>query len=483
MQATRKDALRLFHEGSLALAQVENNGIKVDREYLEKATKWVSQREKKIVEELKKDELWGKWQNEYKEQANLTSRPQLAELLFNRLRYPASAFTKGGKPSADEGHLKTVPLPFISKYLQLAKLEKVRGTYLKGIERETDDNGYLHPSFNLVSGDDERGGARSYRGSAQLPNFQNMPLRNKLQGKIIRRAFIPSAGNYLLEVDFNILEVRVNASINLDPTLMSYVSDPTTDMHRDMSEELYILDFKDWEKDQYKDIRYYGKNRFVFPSFYGSSYFQCAPALWKAIDTAKLVTKDGKSLKEHLYEKGIKELGKCDPQGSPQPGTFEYHVYKVEKDFWGRRFPVYDAWRTKQWKLYQSQGYFDLPTGFRIQGIYQKNAVTNYPAQGSAFHILLWCLTELQKWLNKKEMKSKIVAQIHDSMLIDVVPEEFQAVCDACERIMTRKVRQFWGWIAAPLVIEMEASSQNWHDKKPIINRGGVWSTKKGEPI
>src|SRR4029077_4537362 len=117
----------------------------------------------------------------------------------------------------------------------------------------------------------------------------------------------------------------------------------------------------------------------------------------------------------------IDELGECDPDVyDPRPGTFEEHVKKIERNFWDVRFRGYLDWKRDFYAEYLKRGRFDMLTGFRCEGVFEKNQVVNFPIQGSAFHCLLWALVDLQRWIIKNKMGSLIVGQIHDSMLLDV---------------------------------------------------------------
>ena len=167
-------------------------------------------------------------------------------------------------------------------------------------------------------------------------------------------------------------------------------------------------------------MRYCGKNMFVFPQFYGDFYINNARAMWEAIDAMGHEV-DGVPLKQYLKRKNILRLGACDAKQQPANGTFEKHIKKVEMDFWQKRFKVYNQWKRKWWDKYLENGGFPTLTGFRIDGVMGRNDVINYPVQGSAFHCLLWSLIQLNRWLRKNKMRSKIVGQIHDSIVADAV--------------------------------------------------------------
>ena len=228
----------------------------------------------------------------------------------------------------------------------------------------------------------------------------------------IRRCFVPRKGNRLVEVDYSAIEVRIASCYNLDPNLIQYVEDTDRDMHRDSAADLLKCD----PQQVSKKLRYYAKNQFVFPQFYGSYYAECAANLWESFQGCGEEI-DGDPVLKWLEQRGIHSRGDCDPERDPVSGTFESHVRAVERHFWQNRFPVYSRWKDRWYASYQEKGYVDTLTGFRIQGELGRNDVINYPIQGSAFHCLLWSLIRLQKELRRRKMESRIVGQIHDSIV------------------------------------------------------------------
>lgn len=290
--------------------------------------------------------------------------------------------------------------------------------------------------------------------SSSRPNSQNIPVRNEDANKLIRGLIIPRDGNRILETDFKSIEVGVAACITQDPKLLEYMRDPTTDMHRDMCMQIYSLK----EKEVSKDARYSAKNGFVFPQFYGDWYEPCAKNLWENITTLNLKVKSSNMpMKEHLANNGIKSLKK-----------FTSHLRDVEDDFWRKRFRVYDDWKVEQWKVYQRKGYIDLITGFRCTEIMDKNAVLNRPVQGTAFHCLLWTLNQLIEIKNKEDWESKFIMQIHDSIILDMVPKEQKQIVSGIEKIVRKELPEMWDWIIIPLSVEYEITPINgsWHTKK-----------------
>jgi len=440
---TTAAAYRLIHHGALALAQVEHDGMRIDVKRMDATIEDVGRRIKETTEELKSDDVWKSWKKLYGQKANLGSRVQLGKVLFGEMGYVPKSKTKTGRPQVDVDSLKAVGLDFTDKYLAVEKLKKLQSTYLKGIRREVVD-GFLHPSFNLHF-------AKTFRSSSSDPNFQNIPIRDKEIGKLIRSCFIPRDDHVLVEVDFSALEFRIAACFWKDPNMVAYASDSNLDIHRDMAAECYAMDI-----DQVtKMARFHAKSSFVFATLYGSYYVNTAKSLWAAIKESGLETVDGMPLKQHLAEQGIDKF------------SFEDHIKQVEQEF-GNKFPTWIK-RKEDWlKKYNKTGGFGLMTGFHIDGVFTRNQIMNTPIQGPAFHILLWSLICMVKWLKKKKMKSLIIGQIHDSIVADVHKSELDDFLVKIKKVMTEDVRKAWSWIITPLEIEVELSDKNWYEKKEI---------------
>jgi hypothetical protein len=296
------------------------------------------------------------------------------------------------------------------------------------------------------------------------PNFQNQPIRDDEQSEAIRSGFIPRHNGWLIgEFDFSGLEVRIGACYHKDP---AWIKDTLEgDMHRDTAMECYKLPLEEMAK----KIRYCGKNKFVFPECYGDYYKNCAKALWEAVDMMKLETASGKPLMKHLKEVG---LGKYE--------KFERHIEKVEDSFWNVRYPVYDNWRNDH---YAKRGYVDMFTGFRCSGLMSRNDVCNYVVQGAASHCLFKTAILMQEWMDKKRMRSLMIGQIHDSMIMDIHPDELIPITRRARRIVREILPELWPWITVPLDIEFEVARPNqpWVKKKDWDFDAEDWKKEKGK--
>ncbi len=453
-QPNTPDGYRLLHEGAIALAEVECNGMCVDEAYLDLAYKQTMERVVVMKDDLVKSEVAKTWRNRFRGKTNFNSTLQLGTILFDVMGYESPGKTKGGKHhQTDEDALETVDDPFVQKFLAVKKLEKAAKTNLLGIKREI-INGKIHCFFNLNV-------ARTYRSSSSDFNYQNIPVRDEEISQLIRRCFRARPGNQLVETDYNGAEVRTSACYNKDPRLIDYILDKSKDMHRDMAMELYKLPMKEVTK----EIRHRAKNMFVFPQFYGSWFLECAPPLWG--ESNKLKTTSGLLLRDHLKNVGFKKLGEYE-DGMVDPGSFMEHVKKSERDMWDKRFAVYSKWKKSWYAAYQNHGYFHTLSGFTCRGYMTKNEVINYPVQGSAFHCLLWSLIQLVgKHMKRKGMKSMIVGQIHDSIVADVVPSELDDYVTLVRRVMTQLITNVYPWLIVPMEVDFEIA--------PV---GGTWADK-----
>jgi hypothetical protein len=237
-------------------------------------------------------------------------------------------------------------------------------------------------------------------------------------------------------------------------------------MHADMAKQIFKLDT--FDKSIHNVLRQAAKNGFVFPEFYGDYYGNCAVNMacgWCKLSQGKWGPEQGIEigsfepifLSDHLISKGINSFTK-----------FENHVKEIEEDFWGKRFADYATWKDRWYKTYKKYGYIDLLTGFRCSGVMSRNEVINTPVQGAAFHCLLWSFIELDKAL--KDLDTKLIGQIHDSMILDVHPDELDKVIEMVHQITCVKLPKAWEWIITPMDVEMEICpvDGSWMEKSKI---------------
>ena len=215
---------------------------------------------------------------------------------------------------------------------------------------------------------------------------------------------------------------------SFDPVLVNYILDPTTDMHRDQAMNIFELP----ASEIIKPIRHIGKNKFVFPQFYGDWYKSCAAAIWE--EAQGLKTASGIDLMHHLKLQGYPTLEK-----------FENHIKDVENKFW-TLLDATSRWKDKAVKDYLQKGYVELYTGFRRHGLLDRKQIVNTPIQGTAFHCLLWSYMRVSEIAESEGWESNLIGQIHDEMIADVVPEEEEHVAATIKRVMCEDIKEWAKW-------------------------------------
>lgn len=487
------DAYLLFHEGLQTFSEMEHNGIRIDVDYLNRTIKEFDSKIATLEDKMRSDPIYQTWRRNQGEKTNLGSRSQLAELVYGELGYTATAYTTGGKTGkgkirakAGQEELEKIDEDIVKWFIEAERLKKAQSTYLLGVKYEMverDGMWFVHPMFHLNI-------TQTYRSGCEKPNFQNIPIRNAEIASLVRPLYIPLDGYQIVETDFSGIEVKVAYCYHKDPQMERYLKDPSTDMHRDMASQIFILpieyliEHKDWAK---RTVRDSSKNQFVFPQFYGSVYFNCAPAIWERMHRDKFKLPNGKLVSEHLAEHGITELGETDPdlikRGGLRKGTFVEHLKNIEYDFWNNRFPIFTAWKKRAYETYKRTGYIDLYTGFRCGGYMPKNEVINYFIQGPAFHCLLWAANKINRWLKRYKMKTRLIGQIHDSLIANTHPKERDDYLDYCIKVMTVDLPKQWPWMIAPLEVEAELTpiDKNWHTKQVWVSKDDIWRPKDME--
>lgn len=451
------DSLRLFCNGTAALARVSRNGFKIDRDYFTKSQETINQETTKLKDRiLNETEIGRAWKQRYGDMLNLKSGHQFKVVLESDIGFTDFKVSEKGNKSADQEVIRKLPHDFSSLYIPYKQLEQAYRTFVTPILRECSEDGYVHADFLLD-------GVRTYRGSCRSPNLQQQPKRNKMLMRLIRTGFIPRASNrVLLDLDLKGAECAIGACVHLDPAMIAYVTDDTLDMHRDGAMRVFML-----EKEQVsKDVRNACKGDFTFAEFYGATFNTVAPALWEHVIDPDIRIGDGMLVYDHLKSCGITCLD-----------SFTAHIKRVEQQFWGEMFKGYADWKERVWEEYLEKGYIKTRTGFYLTQESTKEQILNAPVQGPSFHFLLYILIKMSARMIRYKMDSKIIAQIHDAIIFDAVPEEIDQIRELYWECQD-DVRKEWDWIIVPLRAEMEMSNPggSWAEMTEIgfVERGGL---------
>jgi len=302
-----------FMESAINLTKAQQNGIRVDSRGVGEAQNVLTgemDNLENIIQKFAKKAGWEK---------STLFRPSapddISKLVYEIMDNEPFKMTDSNKPSTDKEALERINHPIIRPILEWKKLQKLRDTYINGMVMEA-VNGYMHPYFNLYT-------TVTYRSSSSDPNFQNVPVRDKMANKTVRSLLFPRPGHRFCEYDYKGIEVVVAGCYTKDPNLIKYVTDPSTDMHRDTGIELFM--YEDNPQDFGKFDRGISKNKFVFPEFYGSYFEQCATDLWHYCSP---------EAKANLKKNGVRNLK-----------DYTEHVREIEKLFWEVRFRGYAQWK------------------------------------------------------------------------------------------------------------------------------------------
>ena len=442
------DAFKLLMRGEEALTRVSNNGMYIDVPYLknqrETIVKECENLKTKFLEETKLGQLW---LSKYGHNADIDSSAQIRNVLV------ASGFdkfkkTEKGNDSVDKSVIEKLPYEESSLLLKRNQLKILWQSIIAKSINEVDENGFIHPEFMLHT-------VRTYRSSCVNPNLQQMPKNNDFQKHIVRTGFLPrSKDRCLVELDLRANEVSCGCSIHHDPNMLRFLSDPDADMHSTVEQHYYMLK----DNELCKALRKSVKGRFVFAGFYGAGFESMARNLWDFVTEDNPKTGAGIPILDHLKARGINNFD-----------DMLTHTQKEYDWFWFDLFKYYGNWKEQQWELYKKQGYLDYPTGFRVTVKMTKTQAINTVVQGSAFHVLLNTLIHLQRKFDQYKLKSLIIGQIHDSAVMDIVPNEYQTICDLYIESQA-EVRKEWSWIVYPIAVEADLGEPgaSWADLKEM---------------
>ncbi len=442
-ELTEWDAYDMYHDLTLIFSTMEIDGIPCDDAYYQRMYKEVGVKIDELEKYLHKGEEAKKFKKRYGFDINLSSSQQLGNLFYDILNYP-EILNKEGRRTVGKEALKEIQLPFVKKLIKLTKLQKVKNTYVQGHITHSRNN-LLHASFNLST-------TVSFRSSISSPSMQNVPVRDEESKTICRGGLIPSKGFHIGEADWSGIEVAIGCAYHKDPNMIKYVSDPSTDMHRDTAMDLFKLSLAQMKLKGGKAVRQAAKHGFVFPQFYGDYWKQCAPKLF---EERYMELGDG-TLKDHMESVGLHSLE-----------VFQEHVRKMEKTFWYKRFPVYNQWRKDQFELYLKQGYIDTYTGFKHKGILSKKDTCNHNIQGEAYRAQAWVMMQLDRELREGKFQSRMINQVHDSIIFDLHPAEIDDVFHLMEYYGTNVIKKLNKWINVPLKIDFDLAPVNrpWSEK------------------
>ena len=395
------------------LAFMEIHGVKIDNKFLKdlskKFEKKISNLEKKIFKISKKE-------------FNIASTKQLGEIMYNELKIASLKKTKKGSFATSAGVLEDLvfkghELPKL--ILDWRQVSKLKNTYSDSLPEHINPNtNRVHTSFLLAA-------TTTGRLASSDPNLQNIPIKSE-DGKDIRKAFIAEKGHTLVSADYNQIEMRILADL-ADVKELKKAFKNNEDIHTLTASQVFNLDIK--KVDQ--NIRRKAK-AINFGIIYGISQYGLAKQIMVSINEAE----------EFLTSYFLK-------------------------------FPEIKEYMNSTIKFCRKSGYVNNIFGRRthINGINDKNynvrnfqerAAINAPIQGSASEIMRLAMIRLVKrFKNLKDVKSKILLQIHDELIFEVPNAEIKEICNVVKEEMISVAKSDLHAFSIPLTVDVN-SGDNW---------------------
>ena len=390
------------------LYEMEANGVKVEAEALKF---YGDQLGAKIVE-LEK-EIY----EEANETFNINSPKQLGVVLFENMKIPGGKKTKTGYSTAADVLEKLAPdYPIIAKILEYRQYSKLKSTYADGLANYICDDGRIHGKFNQTI-------TATGRISSTEPNLQNIPIRMEL-GRLIRKVFVPEEGYIFVDADYSQIELRVLAHCSGDSHLIEAYKE-ARDIHRITASQVFHVPF-----DEVTDQQRRNAKAVNFGIVYGISSFGLSQDL---------------SISRKEAAKYIDDYFKTYPGIK----TFLDDTVKHAKDMgyvvtlFGRRRPVPE-----------------LASSNFMQRSFGERVAMNSPIQGTAADIMKIAMIGVSQRLKEKHMKSKLVLQVHDELLI----EAFQPELEEVKAILQEEMEQAAS-LDVPLEVDMH-TGENWYEAK-----------------
>ncbi|MBR2711459.1 MAG: DNA polymerase I [Bacilli bacterium] len=391
------------------LADMELTGIKVDRDYLEEVKVELENSMSTIEKEIY--DLAGC-------EFNIMSPQQLADILFVKLGIPYPKRVKNNKYSTSKDILDKIRFvnPIVDKVLEYRMLSKLYSNYAVGLLSEIRDDGRIHTIFTQTL-------TRTGRLSSISPNLQNIPARDDY-ARMIRKAFIPDDNSVLLSSDYSQVELRVFASMS-NATQMIDAFKNDIDIHTKTASDIYHIPIEDVTKKERRTAKAVN-----FGIIYGISSFGLSEDLGIDMVEAK-----------HFIDNYLDAF----------PGIREY-MEKEKEEAYKNGYVTTLMNRRRVIEELNSKNYMIRTSGERM--------ALNTPIQGTAADILKKAMVELYNEMNKKKLKSKILLQVHDELIINVLEDEIDEVKKLTQEVMENAFK-----LEVPLKVEISTGS-NWYEAK-----------------
>lgn len=392
------------------LIDMEYAGVNIDIEFLNKMKEEVYSKAKKIEEDIYT--LAGN------KDFNIMSPKQLGKVLFEDLSIPYPKRIKSDKNYSTSVDIlnKLTDYEIINKILEYRTLTKLYSNYIVGIIDYIKEDGKIHTIFTQTL-------TRTGRLSSTSPNLQNIPVREEY-GRLIRKAFIPSKDSVIISSDYSQIELRVFAHMSKAQNLIEAFNNDM-DIHTKTAMDIYHIPKEQVTKNERRNAKAVN-----FGIIYGISSFGLSEDLG-------INVKEAKSFIDNYLETfpGIKSY--------MNNLIAKAHENGYVKTMFGRKRVIDEI---------KSANYMVKTSGERM--------ALNTPIQGTSADILKIAMIEIHKELKKRNLKTKMIIQVHDELLFDCPKEEQKEV----EKLIKDKMENAYK-LLVPLKVDIE-SGANWYEAK-----------------
>lgn len=403
---------RLFDEIEMPLLftlyDMEHAGVKIEADALKT---YGEQLGSKIVE-LEKN-IYDKAGEVF----NINSPKQLGVILFEKMGLPNGKKTKTGYSTAADVLDKLAPdYPIVSEILEYRQLTKLKSTYADGLAGFIQTDGRIHGTFNQTI-------TATGRISSTEPNLQNIPIRTEL-GRLLRKVFVPEEGYVFVDADYSQIELRILAHCSGDEQLIQAYRE-ARDIHRITASQVFHIPF-----DEVTDLQRRNAKAVNFGIVYGISSFGLSQDL-------SITRKEAAQYIENYFQTypGIKTFLDESVENAKE------HGYAVT--LYGRRRPVPEL---------KSSNFMQRSFGERV--------AMNAPIQGTAADIMKIAMLGVNRELKKRNMKSRLILQVHDELLIEAYQDEVEEVQTILKDQMEHAAE-----LKVPLIVDMH-NGNNWYEAK-----------------
>ena len=326
---------------------------------------------------------------------NLNSPKQIQEILFDKQKLPVKKKTPKGQPSTDEDVLAELALdyPLPKLLLEYRGLAKLKSTYTDKLPRMVDaGTGRVHTTYSQAT-------AVTGRLASNDPNLQNIPVRTP-QGRRIREAFIAPPGSKIVSADYSQIELRIMAHLSGDQGLR-HAFDHGHDVHQATAAEVFGVPLEKVSKDERRTAKVIN-----FGLIYGMSAFGLAQNLGTERTTAQAY---------------------IDSYFNRYPGVKKFMDETREK---ARALGYVETVFGRRLRLPEIQS----GSPARRQGA--ERAAINAPMQGTAADLIKLAMIAVQNFLDKSELKTKLIMQVHDELVLEVPESELDEVKEKVRELM-----------------------------------------------